>query len=216
MHPKKIVALMFLVACLLVGQGSAIASPLTYFAVSFDGTTLYSETNAPAYPFTQFTYTMRATSDTSILEFTFLQGSSYYNLDDVVVVPASAETTVYSPCDGVAGNLVSNCGFETGDFTGWTQFGDTTFDGVLTGDTYVIPNVSPNSGLYMANFGSTTNSGISQSISTTPGTLYDISFYLENDGCGGCTPDPTPEPAPAALFMTGLGGLGLLLVRRRR
>ncbi len=30
-----------------------------------------------------------------------------------------------SVCDGVDGNLVQNCGFETGDFTSWTQTGDT-------------------------------------------------------------------------------------------
>ena len=27
-------------------------------------------------------------------------------------------------CQSVAGNLVANCGFETGDFTGWTQSGN--------------------------------------------------------------------------------------------
>ncbi len=30
----------------------------------------------------------------------------------------------FSPCGSVAGNLVTNCGFETGDFTGWTTGGN--------------------------------------------------------------------------------------------
>lgn len=36
-------------------------------------------------------------------------------------------------CQGVAGNLVANCGFETGDFSGWTLSGNTGFTGVSTG-----------------------------------------------------------------------------------
>ena len=34
-----------------------------------------------------------------------------------------ATTPVWSQsiCDNIAGNLVVNCGFETGDLTGWTQ-----------------------------------------------------------------------------------------------
>ncbi len=36
-------------------------------------------------------------------------------------------------CQSVAGNLVANCGFETGDFTGWTQSGNLGFTGVASG-----------------------------------------------------------------------------------
>ena len=32
----------------------------------------------------------------------------------------SAAMATPSLCDSIAGNLVANCGFETGDFTGWT------------------------------------------------------------------------------------------------
>jgi hypothetical protein len=38
-------------------------------------------------------------------------------------------------CQSVGGNLIANCGFETGDFTGWTQSGNTGFTGV-TGFPY--------------------------------------------------------------------------------
>jgi hypothetical protein len=35
---------------------------------------------------------------------------------------------VPSICDAAAGNLVVNCGFEAGSFTGWTQSGNTGFN----------------------------------------------------------------------------------------
>src|SRR5215831_15760142 len=48
-------------------------------------------------------------------------------------------------CAGVPGNIVANCGFETGDFTGWLQSGDPSFTGVRT-DPFGIG--FPNSGAY--------------------------------------------------------------------
>jgi hypothetical protein len=41
-------------------------------------------------------------------------------------------------CQTVSGNLIVNCGFETGDFTGWTQSGNLGFTGVTTNPTYVF------------------------------------------------------------------------------
>ena len=51
-------------------------------------------------------------------------------------------------CQGVAGNLVANCGFETGDFTGgWSLTGNTGFTGVSSSAPYVF------SGTYGAQLG---------------------------------------------------------------
>lgn len=68
---------------------------------------------------------------------------------------------------------VINGGFETGDFTGWTQFGDTSFSGV---DTF-----APNSGTYAAFFGPLRTGGISQTLATAAGTVYNIEFWLQSE-----------------------------------
>jgi len=69
-------------------------------------------------------------------------------------------------------NIVANGGFETGDFTGWTQFGDTSFSGVDT--------LAPASGTYAAYFGSTTSTGgIFQTLATDPGKTYVVTFWLQ-------------------------------------
>jgi Carbohydrate binding domain len=74
-------------------------------------------------------------------------------------------------------DLVVNGGFETGDFTGWTQAGDTSFTDV---ESFFV-----HSGNFAAEFGPTeTNGFISQTalLATTPGDTYTLSFWLANDG----------------------------------
>jgi len=69
-----------------------------------------------------------------------------------------------------AQNLLTNGGFETGNFTGWTQGGSTIFDGVAT--------ASPHSGTYAGFFGAIgTASTLSQTIATTAGALYNLDFW---------------------------------------
>ena len=65
--------------------------------------------------------------------------------------------------------LVVNGGFETGDFTGWTQSGGA----VLTDD--------PFSGTYEASFAPVTGA-LAQNLGTMPNTNYTVSFYLRNSG----------------------------------
>jgi flagellin len=73
-------------------------------------------------------------------------------------------------------NLITNGGFETGDLTSWAQFGNTAFSGVT---------IAPHSGRYAAFFGPAgSTGGIYQDLGTTPGGLYDLSFWLRNDGSG--------------------------------
>ncbi len=77
-----------------------------------------------------------------------------------------------------AGNLVTNGGFETGDFTAWATSGDLEFVGVC--DVSTCPgNYAPFSGTYAAYFGPVGDTAtISQMIPTIPGHVYVISFYL--------------------------------------
>jgi PEP-CTERM motif len=109
-----------------------------------------------------------------------------------------------SICNGVAGNLVTNCGFETGNFSGWTQSGNLGFTGVAGG----IYADSGNYGAYLGPVGSDgylTQSiwgntwtfafrqdpsywGLDDVVVTFAGScgvgcgLYDASFYLYSPG----------------------------------
>jgi hypothetical protein len=72
-------------------------------------------------------------------------------------------------------NLITNPGFETGDFTGWTQAGNLGFTSVLPLD--------PHSGIYAAWLGPIgSNGSLSQTLTTVPGHEYNISFFLQSDG----------------------------------
>jgi hypothetical protein len=94
-----------------------------------------------------------------------------------------------------AANLISNGGFETGDFTDWTLFDNTGFTGV-DGN---FSGVDPTEGNYQAYFGPVgSTGGISQAVSTSGGSVYTISFDLFN--FGGTT----------AIFSADFGGSNLL------
>jgi hypothetical protein len=78
---------------------------------------------------------------------------------------------------GASAQIVTNGGFETGDFTGWTQFGNTGFSGVEP--------VGVHSGSFGAFFGPVgSTGGITQALATTSGDSYTFSFWLSNDGVG--------------------------------
>jgi len=87
-------------------------------------------------------------------------------------------------CNGVSANLVSNCGFETGDLSGWTVGGNTANPGE---NYYGVDNFdahSGNFGAYMSEDaidGGTGPVTLSQVLGTQPGETYQISFWLQQD-----------------------------------
>jgi hypothetical protein len=92
----------------------------------------------------------------------------------VVVSPASAGTL--SQCDSVAGNLVVNCGFETGSFPPWVVGGNTDYTTVVSSPPYV------NSGNYGAEIGpARTNGTLTQTLVGSSQTYY-IQFDLYSGG----------------------------------
>jgi hypothetical protein len=93
----------------------------------------------------------------------------------LLAVPQSKADTC-----GVAGNLVQNCGFETGDFSSWAVTGSPLngIEGFDIGD-----GINPLTGADQADFYGLTTSPttISQTIGTNTGDTYTISFYLAQD-----------------------------------
>ncbi|MGD0578555.1 MAG: PEP-CTERM sorting domain-containing protein [Bryobacteraceae bacterium] len=99
----------------------------------------------------------------------------------VLVCAAAFPLTAASVCDSQPGNLVTNCGFETGDFTGWTPGGNWEFASVVGGAFGPYPGA--NSGSYYAVLGPVGSDGtLSQTLTTIPGTEYNVSFYLDAVG----------------------------------
>lgn len=95
-----------------------------------------------------------------------------------LVVPATSWADPASICDAIAGNIVTNCGFETGTFSGWT-LANTNATGV---ESFGFDE-GPNSGNYFAALGNVGSDGsVSQTLSTVAGQTYDVSFWLANDG----------------------------------
>jgi hypothetical protein len=86
-----------------------------------------------------------------------------------------------------AGNLVQNCSFGTGDFTGWTV--TNAASGSDLGVNY--GSYSGYNGDSVASFGATGNEydTISQTLSTTPGVDYTLSFWLQDEQGDGPNSD---------------------------
>jgi MYXO-CTERM domain-containing protein len=98
-------------------------------------------------------------------------------------VPANAA----SACNSITGNLVANCGFETGSFSSWTLSGNdvpTELNNLYGVEgTDPLDGISPHSGSDQAFFADldANSTTMSQSIPTTVGGVYTVVFYLAQD-----------------------------------
>jgi hypothetical protein len=97
---------------------------------------------------------------------------------------------------GQAANLINNGSFENGDFTGWTQGGN-------TGSTVVASSgfdgITAEDGNYFAALGPIGSDGtLSQTFTDTPGATYESIFYLASDGD---TPNDFGVTGPGGLFI---------------
>lgn len=89
-----------------------------------------------------------------------------------------------SICDGTPGNLVANCSFDTGDFSGWTLSGNTANPG---NNYYGVDTFDATSdttfGAYLSQDSMVSENplDLSQTLTTVVGGTYDIVFYLDQD-----------------------------------
>lgn len=141
-----------------------------YFAASWGGAPaqmLVDLTNQPAFGWTNYHFNLLAERPNEYLEFQFRNDPAFFGFDDVSVTPLL---------------LVSNGGFETDDFSGWTQSGNTSYTIISSFPTF------SRAGSYGAEFGPQNTLGyISQTLPTTPGMAYQLSFWL--DSPDGITPN---------------------------
>ena len=76
-------------------------------------------------------------------------------------------------------NLVANGSFETSGLSGWTLGGNS---GASTWGPQIFIDTQPESGAHAAGMGSVGSDGtLSQTIATTAGKTYTLSFWLQNE-----------------------------------
>jgi hypothetical protein len=134
-------------------------APTNEFLVNWNGSNLWDGTNVAAFDWTSLQFVVTASDSNSTLQFGFRNDPSNFGLDDIAV----------------SAQAIQNGGFETGDFTGWTQSGNTdpTNTSVVTIHEFV------HSGAYGTAMGPGGTLGyLSQTFPTIPGSSYLVSFWL--------------------------------------
>ena len=113
-------------------------------------------------------------------------GSGLFLLLSVAVGCASLPrpaAAIPSICDAIPGNLIVNCGFETGTLSGWTKSGNTNLTFTAELGSFAPPLDKPNSGNVFAALGPVGSDGfLSQTFIDTPGESLRVEFFMADDG----------------------------------
>jgi hypothetical protein len=108
------------------------------------------------------------------------EGEILINQSTGDTVTNNVTTTAAPP--PTAGQLVTNGTFETDSLSGWTVGGNSA---VVSDGSQLFVDAKPQSGFYAAAMGSEGSDGtLSQTIATTAGQTYTLSFWLANEASG--------------------------------
>ena len=112
----------------------------------------------------------------------------------------SSRAFANSNCDAIPGNLVTNCGFESGSFSGWNMNDP-------SGNSFVDGHY-PNSGTYAATLGAfgSTPGTLSQTLTDTAGQTYNFSFSLDNEVAVDANGVPYPGGNAFGVTVTDTNG----------
>lgn len=92
-----------------------------------------------------------------------------------------AAALILAPAPALAASLITNGGFEAGNLSGWTQFGNTGFTSVNSNQA----GFDPAGGSYLAYFGPVDSTGgITQSFASVVGKTYRLTFEVAADAGG--------------------------------
>lgn len=120
-----------------------------YFAVKWNGSTIYNQTNLPVFTWTNLQFTVPATGVITTLEFDFYDSEGAFGLDDVtvaVVPPLGFQSTALSGTNVVLSWPVSAAGYQLQSNTNLSTTNWVTITPVLSTNGSAVSTLIPRSG----------------------------------------------------------------------